>query len=422
MFRVVSKALIKFPIIGLANFGGAGAMIRLLIFCICLGFILIPSPITMGTAQEKKDQGKKEQALKPGEFPPPGSGAYIAGELAFIDPVNRRGGIRLDGNPPGDRYQSGPLHYFAMLPFGMIWYNGAPAELRDIPIGTHVHGYFLTPPEGEEKTIPPTPGMEKYHVKNDHALSLEDDFSFYQSRGQNWKVVSIDEIKGKINLAPGGKLVRDGINTPYTFDIDQVCKVWKNRKLVDLKDISAGTLVTFNLGWAQGWRDNEFSISEIWLDDESRLFSSELQRKRHVRYQKQRWLPGWIEQVENFDFGGGIVTLTLFGAMDKSLYDELKSTQEKGFGVAASDKTLRTWYHRGDKKIGQVMEWKENSNPPPGSSGIQIRLKFTELLDGYRPGRVVRVKCHDWIFVTMPPEERFKSMDEFKRSAIMGLP
>lgn len=24
----------------------------------------------------------------------------------------------------------------------------------------------------------------------------------------------------------------------------------------------------------------------------------------------------------------------------------------------------------------------------------------------------VRVKCHDWIFVTMPPEERMKSLDE----------
>lgn len=76
--------------------------------------------------------------LKAGEFPPSDSGTYIAGELVFIDPINRRGGIRLDGNPPGDRYHSGPLHYFAMLPFGMIWYNGAPAELRDIPLGTHI--------------------------------------------------------------------------------------------------------------------------------------------------------------------------------------------------------------------------------------------------------------------------------------------
>ena len=138
--------------------------------------------------------------------------------------------------------------------------------------------------------------------------------------------------------------------------------------------------------------------------------------------QKQRWLPGWIDHVEHHDFGGGILTVTLFGDMDPSLYADLKATQEKGFGVASAEKTLRTWFHRADKKIGQVLEWKEQVNPPPGSSGIQIRLTFTELLEGYRPGRSVRVKCHDWLFVTMPPEERMKSLDEQKRSAVLSLP
>jgi hypothetical protein len=114
--------------------------------------------------------------------------------------------------------------------------------------------------------------------------------------------------------------------------------------------------------------------------------------------------------------------LTLFGGFDASLYAELKATQDKGFGVAVADKTLRTWFHRSDKKIGQVLEWKEIADPPAGSSGIQIRMKFTELLDGYRPGRVVRVKCHDWIFVTMPSEERIKTNEEQQRSGVFSLP
>ena len=49
-------------------------------------------------------------------------------------------------------------------------------------------------------------------------------------------------------------------------------------------------------------------------------------------------------------------------------------------------------------------------------------MQFTELLEGYRPGRCVRVKCHDWIFITMPPEERMKSVEEQKRSAVFSLP
>lgn len=364
----------------------------------------------------------EDHVPQPGKFPPPNSGKYLAGELVLIDPVNRRGGLRLDGND-GERYHGGPLHYFAMLPYGMVSFNGAPAELKDIPLGTHVHGYFHLPPVGEEATIPPLPrDMAKYEIKHNHAVSMEDDFSFYQRRGQSWKVVSIDVNKGKINVMPVGELVKEGINTPYTFDIDDLTKVWKGRSLVDLSEIKSDQVVQFNLGWSPGWRDREFGVLEMWLDEESRKFAMDLQRRRHVKYQKQRWLPGWIDSVEDNDFGGGIVTLTLFGGMDPSLYAELKATQDKGFGVAVAEKSLRTWFHRSDKKIGQVIEWKETPNPPPGSSGIQVRMKFTELLDGYRPGRCVRVKCHDWLFVTMPSEERVKTVEEQKRSMVFSLP
>jgi hypothetical protein len=68
------------------------------------------------------------------------------------------------------------------------------------------------------------------------------------------------------------------------------------------------------------------------------------------------------------------------------------------------------------------VEWKEIENPPPGSSGIQMRLKFTEVLEGYRPGRCVRLKCERWPFVTMPFDERIKSLEDQKRSATMILP
>lgn len=381
-------------------------------------FVLIAvCSLATAAAQENSDY-----VPQPGKFPLPGSGKYLAGELAFVDHVNRRGGLRLDGDG-SDRYQSGPLHYFALLPYGEIYYNGAPAELRDIPLGTHVHGYFYLPPVGEEATIPPPPqDMARHQVKQNHAVSLEDDFSYYARRGQSWKVVSIDAVKGKLNVSPTGQLVKDGINTAYTFDIDDITKIWKGRTLVDLAEIAPEQVVQLNLGWCPGWRDKEFGVAEVWLDDASRRFATDLQSRRHVKYQKQRWLPAWIDAVEDNDFGGGTLTLTFFGGFDPSLYAELKATQDKGFGVAVADKTLRTWFHRSDKKIGQVLEWKETANPPTGSSGIQVRMKFTELLDGYRPGRVVRVKCHDWLFVTMPTEERIKTVEELQRSATFKLP
>ncbi len=135
---------------------------------------------------------------KPGEFPPSGTGHYLAGELVQIDPINRRGGQRLDGDLVDDRYDKAQPQQFAMLPYGMIYYHGAPAELRDIPIGTHLHGTFYLPPPGEEKTLPPNAGPPQYASKYNHALLIEDDFSFYQRHGQAWKILSAKDRALKV--------------------------------------------------------------------------------------------------------------------------------------------------------------------------------------------------------------------------------
>jgi hypothetical protein len=372
--------------------------------------VRIAPRLRFGLVLEANAQDKKASAPKASEFAPADKGTYLSGELAIVDAVNRRGALRLDGD--------GPMHYFAMLPYGMIGYHGAPAELRDVPLGTHVHGYFHLPPAGDEATIPP---QQRANPHN-HAITLEDDFGFYHRRGQAWKIAVIDLKKGKLHVVPTGKLVKDGINGKHTFDIDPIARIWKDRRLSDLDVIAADQSVQVNLTWAPGAVNKEFSVSDVWLDDESRKFATELQRRRHVRYQQQHWLPGWVDHVEHFDFGGAIVTITLFGGMDKSLYDDMKATREAGFWVATAEKTLRTWFHRADRKVGRVVEWKEIENPPLGSSGIQIRLKFTEVLEGYRPGRCVRLKCERWPFVTMPFDERIKSLEEQKRSATMILP
>jgi len=350
------------------------------------------------------------QENKVSEFARADKATYMAGELVIVDAINRRGALRLDGD--------GPVHYFAMLPYGMIGYNGAPAELRDVPLGTHLHGYFHLPPAGDEATIPPHQRSRPHN----HAITLEDDFSYYQRRGQAWKIEAIDLKKGKLHVVPTGTLVKDGINGKCTFDIDPISRIWKERRLVDLDAIAADQTVQVNLTWAPGAVNKEFTVADLWLDEESRKFATELQRRRHVRYEQQHWLPGRVDDVELFDYGGALVTITLFGGMDQSLYEDMKATRETGFWVAVAEKTLRTWFHRGDRKVGRVVEWKEIENPPLGSSGITMRLKFTEVLEGYRPGRCVRLKCERWPFVTMPFDERLKSLEEQKRSAAMILP
>ena len=358
-----------------------------------------------------------EYVPDPGKFAPLAKARYLAGELVYIDAVNRRGAIRMHGN-----YWSGPPHYFALLPYATVFFNGAHAELRDIPLGTHVHGYFFVPPKGEESTIPPLPEEHKRHaIAQNHAICLEDDFSFYQRRGQSWKVVSIDIEKEKINVEPVGTKASDGINTPYTFDIDTRTRIWKDRRLSDLADIKIGTAVQVNLTWSANWGQKELRVGDIWLDDISRKFALEMQRRRHLRYERQRWTPGWIDAVEPFDFGGGEVTLTLFD-VDKEIIEDLRRNRNERIAVAVAEKTLRTWIHRSDRKFAKLIEWKEIQNASFGSSGVQLRLKFVELLSGYRPGGCVRVKAENWKWVSVPPEERITSRAEQEQGAKMVLP
>jgi hypothetical protein len=359
----------------------------------------------------------------PPAFAPPDQPVYLSGELVLVDPINRRGGLRIDGGANG-RYSDGPLHYFALLPYGTVRYQGAPAELRDIPYGTHLHGYFHLPPAGDEGTIPPLPADQRRHeIPQNHAISLADDFSHYQDHGQAWKIVALDTVKGKLEVAPTGGLAKDGIRDTHSFDIDDVARIWKQRSLVELDAIQPGQEVQMNLAWSAGNSgDGQFSIGDLWLDDESRQFASEMQRRRHVRFQRQRWLPARVDHVEHFDHGGGILTLTLVGGMDGSLYEDLRATQKAGFFVAAAEKTLRIYRHRGDRKFGKVLSWTEAPDPPPGSSGIQIKLKFAEFVEGYRLGRFVRLKSDRWPFVSMPPEERIKTPDDLRRAATLTLP
>lgn len=362
---------------------------------------------------------------------------YISGELVYIDAVNRRGGIRLDGDQ--GRYYTGPPHWFALLPYAPVWYNGGRAELRDLPLGTHVHGYFVAPPAGEHSTIPPLPDDKKqFAISQNHALLIEDDFSFYQRRGQAWKVASIDLANEKITLEPiaiqspvntallpgsgnAGQLVKDGINKPSMFDIDPRSDVYSGQQLVQVSEIRPGMTVQFNLAWCQGWGQNEFRVGRLWLDEESRKLSTERQRQRHVQYERERWTAGWIDHIEHFDYGGGIVTLTLFD-VDQEILDDLSQDREERIAVAVSHKTRRTWFHRADRKFAKLVQWKKLDAPPLGSSGVQLKLKFVELLAGYTPGAIVRVKAERWKFVSMPPEERLTSAQDQERANRMMPP
>lgn len=360
---------------------------------------------------------------KPTEYPPHGTGVHLAGELVVVDPINRRGGIRLDGDGNPKRYAEGPLHYFAMLPCGGVWYNGAPAMLRDIPLGTHVNGTFYLPPEGDEGTIPPPAAKRASLIpKHNYAIRIEDDLTFYSRQGLGWKILSMDFSTNKLRAESTGKPAKHGVTGKVTFDFDQATRVWKDGRILPIKDVPPGATAQFNFGWAAGWQDKEFGLNDIWLDQASIDQAKEIQRRKNIRYNRIRWLPGKIDSVEDYDFGGGRVVISLFDGVAKQIHDELYAAKDKRVAVAAVEKTLRTWRHRSDRKFGKIERWETVENPRPGHSGIRIHMHFPELIHHYRPGNNVRIKSDDWLFVSVPPEERIKSIEEKESAQAFRLP
>ena len=100
--------------------------------------------------------------------------------------------------------------------------------------------------------------------------------------------------------------------------------------------------------------------------------------------------------------------------MDPTLYDKARAQAKPGGGasIAAGETTLRTWWQEHDSKGGPVLDFKDILNPPPGSSGLQFRVQIGELLEGYRPGRIVRLRPNGFPSVKLPPEERVKNLDD----------
>ncbi len=381
----------------------SGAFILAVVFLLCGG---------RGRAQGAGEN--PDYRPKAGEFPPPGAGHYFCGELVEIDHVNRRGALRLKGDTEENRYHAAPSHRFALLPYGTVSYHGAPAELRDIPIGTVLHGYFLLPPEGDTTIPAPEKATEKYVPKYSHALSLEDDFSFYQRRGRAWKIASIDSQAGTLTVQATGPETVDGLAAEQTFDVDASTRVWKGRQIASVSDLAAGEEIQVNLSWCPEWRYGRFQCIDVWIDGESRTVATEVQRQIHLRYLRHRWLPGWIDRVEHQAGGKGIVTLTLFGGMDSSLYEAARAQAKPGGGaaIAAAEWTLRSWWQDHDNKSGPILDFTDLPNPPPGSSGLQLRVEIRELLEGFHPGRIVRFRPNGFPNVKLPPEERVKTMDD----------
>jgi len=363
---------------------------------------------------------------EPGKFPPLEKAHAYRGELVFVDHVNRRGSIRVQGG--AEVFFQHVPQPFAMLPYGVVRYHGAPADLRNIPLGTMVHVRAFLPPDPALSSVPIVQKPTVDQPAENHVILLEDEPSHCLREGLRWRLKEVDRAKGqtKITATLEPNAGGDGKAAEHTITLDEGTRIWRGRECLGVADLIAegawpadgkkalgGQSVILGLSWlpAGTWEnrvENQFHLTDLWLDDTAMQRSASQQTGMHKSLIRTRLMPAWVDAVEYGKFGRATVTATLFGGMDESLYADFKKGVE---GVMTSaENTLKPWSsivsssHIASK--GRILEvTKTDTEPPFGSSGIQIRFETDLIIEGIRPGRVVRVRPATWPHVSAPREE-----------------
>ena len=368
-----------------------------------------------------------------GKFPPLEKAHAYRGELVFVDHATRRGSIRLQGS--GMFFRNDP-HPFALLPYGIVRFHGAPADLRDIPLGSVMHVSAFLPPDPMTSSVPVLPVDNKSKDANhnrgagiapaeNHVLLLEDEPSHCRREGKVWKLKEVDlkDRAGTIVARCEPKEGGDGKATDETMTFDAATRVWRGRELIGIDDLIAegawpaggkkslgDQAVLLGITWkpTPDGVFTRFHISDLWLDDAAMAHAAARQTETHKAFIRSRWMPASIDAVQYGQFGRATVTATLFGGMDESLYAEFaKGASAMMNPVESTLKHTHGAYgpaHMASR--GTFLDViKTPGEPPLGSSGIQIRFETDLIIEGIRPGRTVRVRPVNWPQVQVPREE-----------------
>jgi hypothetical protein len=391
---------------------------------LCIGLALLANlPVAASDEPFRPEAGK---------FPPLEKALSYRGEIVFVDHATRRGSIRVQG--AGTYFRNAP-HPFAMLPYGIVRYHGAPADLRDIPLGTVMHVRAFLPPDPKFSSVPVLPINNREKTAGysgagvapaeNHVLLLEDEPSHCQRDGLVWKLKEVDvkNNEGMIIATCEPKQGGDGKATEEKMTFDAATRVWRGREQLTIEELISegawpangkkslsGQSVLLGVTWkpTPDGIFTRFHISDIWLDDASMQRAAHNQTETHKAFIRSRWMPAWVDAVEYGKFGRATVTATLFGGMDESLYADFK--KDVTIHMNASENTLKHVgggygpAHMASK--GPILEvTKSPTEAPLGSSGIQIRFETDLIIEGIRPGRVVRAHPTVWPLVDLPREE-----------------
>ena len=356
-------------------------------------------------------------------WPDLSAGKRLAGELTHVDHVNRTGVLRPDrlGTAPKDSWDL-PLA-FDLPPYARLRSRGADASLADLPLGTHLHAVLLPGP-GEFVEPAKRPFPQRYrishHARFRRSVRLEDDFSFYSRLGLAWTIAEANRDEGVLladltdadgNPAeppPGEPTALAG---RQRFRIAEDTTVWRGDGIGSLDDLTPGRTVQVNLGWASILGKDGGLCRAIWVDAASRALAADRQTRARRAALKRRGVPAKVEATAHAPGGGaaGALTVVLYAGLDEEV--RAAFSKNRTSRILAAEPTLRAYDPLNDTKRVRIAAVTHDPDPPFGSSGVRLELTCDELLEGFRPGRTVRLEVPGAPLWEPPREERLWPRD-----------
>jgi len=403
--------------------------------------LVLTAAATVVLAAENKPDAELPQPAPDGTpiaavdaFPPAGSAHAAGAELTMVDHVNRMAILRPDRTDAQNKYHQDLPYHVGLLPYAELFFHGGRANLADIPLGTHLFGWFHLGPRGwfrvrlastdYEATVKNEPNERSPESPYCRVLRLEDDFTADAGRNRVWQIVSVDSESRKLTARPAATTPGEELLTPardaagafqsppllegeQTFDFDTATRVWRANGFADLADLAPGQRVLLNRTWATLYGPGR--LTDIWVDVESRRLAIVRQTRRFEEHEQRRGVPARIERIEYEEDAAGVVTAVCYAAMSDSARAAFKA--DTSGHVAVAEPSLRTYDQGNDAKAVQFRKVETLNTRPPGSSGLQVSLHVWELLEGIRPGRTVRLWPGGWSRPTLPREERLHQFD-----------
>ncbi len=284
----------------------------------CSLFLVVCSLTVQGFAANEEPRTKnQEQAAVPfrpenGKFPPLEKAASYRGELVFVDHATRRGSLRVEFKSEFFRSPPTPI---ALLPYGMVRYHGAPADLKDIPLGTILNIRAYLPPDSKNSSVVTSPSHYYPLPLENHAILIEDEPSLCLREGKTWKLKEVDmkNDQGLVIATCESKDTAEAKSPEQKLTVDATTRFWRGRESLKLADLIAegtwpasgkkslgGQSVLLGLIW-KPCPDGIFvryHISDIWLDDPATQRAIRSQTEVHKSLIRSRWMPAFVDKVE----------------------------------------------------------------------------------------------------------------------------